>query len=87
MEGMTAAQRPTTQQMPLCAAKLVPHAAHSSAAQPAAGTAAQSTWGITQEEAFRSMSSRQTYIVSVPSSDLWFPLHMSKKILPDIANT
>ncbi len=80
MEGMTAAQRPTAQQMPLCAAKLVPHAAHSSAAQPAAGTAAQSTWGSTQE-AFSSMSSRQTYIVSVPSSDLWFPLEMSKESL------
>lgn len=41
MEGTTAEQRPTAQQMPRCAAQEVPQDAHSSAAQAAQGIAPQ----------------------------------------------
>ena len=43
MEGTTAEQRPTAQQMPRCAAQDVPQLAHSSAAQAAQGIVAQCT--------------------------------------------
>ena len=43
MEGTTAEQRPTAQDTPECAAKLVPRPAHASAAHADAGTPPQPT--------------------------------------------
>ena len=50
MLGTTALVRPTAQDTPECAAKEVPQAAHSSAAQALQGMPCQSTWGCKNQQ-------------------------------------